>query len=88
MLTCNDGSHLLSERQERPLGWRERWALRMHLWMCVSCRRFARQLSVLRRAMGALRQRRSDEVERTDLPEEARERIRRALAERREAHRD
>ncbi|MCU0834719.1 MAG: hypothetical protein MUC77_09840 [Chromatiaceae bacterium] len=82
MLTCKDASHLLSERQERPLGLRERCALRLHLWMCVSCRRFARQLGLLRRGMAALRQQLRGETRRAELSDEARARIRRALAER------
>ncbi len=86
MLTCKDASHLLSERQERPLRLRERWGLRLHLWMCVSCRRFERQLAVIRQAMRSLRGR--AEAQDAGLTPEARERIRRALAEGRGQPRD
>ena len=81
MLTCKDASHLLSEGQERPLGLRERWGLRLHLWMCVSCRRFEQQLAVIRQAMRSLRGRAEAEADGADLPAGARERIRRVLAE-------
>lgn len=81
MLTCKDASHLLSESQERPLGLRERMGLRLHLWMCVSCRRFEQQLALLRRAMRLLRQRAETEADAAELPVAARERIRRALSE-------
>lgn len=81
MLTCNDASHLLSEGQERPLGLRERMGLRLHLWMCVSCRRFEQQLTLMRRAMRLLRQRAETEADAAELPVGARERIRRALRE-------
>ncbi len=81
MLTCKDASHLLSERQERPLSRRERWGLRLHLWMCVSCRRFEQQLDLMRRAMRLLRRRVEAEADAAELPADARERIRRALAE-------
>lgn len=81
MLTCKDASHLLSEGQERPLGLHERWALRLHLWMCVSCRRFEQQLALMRSAMRLLRWRAQTEAEAAELPEDARERIRRALSE-------
>lgn len=80
MLTCKDASHLLSERQERPLSRRERWGLRLHLWLCVSCRRFERQLDLMRQAMRALRARaEGDTGTAAGLPADARERIRRAL---------
>jgi hypothetical protein len=81
ILTCREVSQLLSERQERPLGFRERWGLRLHLWLCVSCRRFERQLELLRGAMRSLRQRAEADAAAGDagLPPDARERIRRAL---------
>lgn len=81
MLTCKEASLLISEGQERPLGLRERLGLRMHLWMCVSCRRFERQIGLLRRAMRSLGQGEADDSG-VELPQAARERIRAALAER------
>ncbi len=83
MLTCKDASHLISERQERPLGFRERWGLRMHLWICANCRRFERQLALMRKALSELGRRAEAEAQGADLTPEARERIRKALAERR-----
>ena len=82
MLNCKDASHLISERQERPLGIRERWSLRLHLWLCVNCRRFERQLALMRKALRLLGQRAEADAASADLPPEARERIRKALAER------
>jgi len=88
MLTCNDASHLISEHQERPLDFWERWSLRMHLWMCLSCRRFERQLALMRQALRMLGQRAEADAQgdgnNVDFPPEARERIRKALAERSE----
>lgn len=83
MLTCKDASHLISERLERPLGVRERWGLRLHLWLCANCRRFERQMALLRQALRKLGQRAEAELQDRDLEPEARERIRQALAERR-----
>jgi hypothetical protein len=88
MLTCKDASHLLSEGQERPLSLRERLGLRLHLWMCVSCRRFERQLALMRQAMRALRRRAETETDAAELPVDARERIRRAMSEGRGQPRD
>jgi predicted anti-sigma-YlaC factor YlaD len=79
MLTCKDASHLLSERLERKLSRRERWSLRLHLWICANCRRFERHLALLRRA---LRQLGEADAAGGDLPVDARNRIRHALAER------
>jgi predicted anti-sigma-YlaC factor YlaD len=85
MLTCKDASHLISQRLERPLGWRERMGLRLHLLMCQYCRRFERQMALLRTALRKLGERSEAEQQDIDLPPEARERIRQALAER-DAH--
>lgn len=85
MLTCKDATRLISERQERPLGFRERLGLRMHILMCVYCRRFERQIELMRKAMRVLGRRVRADTEGADLTPEARERIRKALAER-DAH--
>lgn len=82
MLTCKDASHLISENLERPLGFRERWSLKMHLWMCVNCRRFERQMTLLRQALQMLGKHAEVETDNTGFPDESRERIRKALAER------
>ena len=80
MLTCKDASRLVSEGLERPLGFRERWSLRLHLWLCDNCRRFERQLRLLRRALRKLA-RGAETAQGQALPSAARERIRKALAE-------
>jgi hypothetical protein len=54
MLTCKDASHLISEREDRPLTWRERLGLRLHLWICNNCRRFERQMAAMRMALKLL----------------------------------
>lgn len=84
MLTCKEASHLLSEHQERPLGLRERWQLRLHLWICANCRRFERQLALLRQGLRLLGKRAETEAEDADLSAEARERIRAAVSDRRD----
>lgn len=82
MLTCKDASRLISERQERPLSLRERWGLRMHLWICANCSRFEQQMDLMRQALRKLGQRGMNEAAGSELPAEARERIRKVLAER------
>ncbi len=78
MLTCRQATQVISEAQDRPLGWRERWSLRLHLMMCVSCRAFERQMRLIRRL---LRQQEAEAP--VELPEEARQRIQKTL----DAHR-
>jgi predicted anti-sigma-YlaC factor YlaD len=48
MLSCKQASQLVSQSLERPLNRQERFALRMHLWICRYCRRFSQQLHALR----------------------------------------
>jgi hypothetical protein len=78
MLSCKDASHLISEGQDRKLGLRERIGLRLHLWMCSSCRLFEKQMGQLRQAL-----RRGwgqgDLPTEIPLPSEAQERIRQTL---------
>lgn len=53
MLSCKEASALLSQGQERRLTAGERLGVRFHLFLCAGCRRFDRQLAVLRAACGA-----------------------------------
>jgi hypothetical protein len=52
MKTCKDISELLSESMDRRLTWGERWAVRMHFFMCHSCQRFQQQIDFLRKTAG------------------------------------
>jgi len=59
--SCREVSALLSQAQERPLNWRERFAVHVHLPLCAACRNFRAQLAILRAAVRAY-------LEREDLP--------------------
>jgi Putative zinc-finger len=74
MLNCKQTSVLVSQSLDRPLTWRERWAVRWHLWICVYCRRFSQQLKFIRRQMLAWQQGQSERTDIT-LSSEARQRI-------------
>ena len=50
MLCCREISKLVSESMERPLPFRRRLKLRVHLMLCRLCAGFARQTRLLRRA--------------------------------------
>jgi len=82
MLSCKDASQLVSDRLERKLSFRERWGLKMHLWICASCRHYEQQMVLIRQALRMLGKRAESEADSTEFPPEARERIRKALAAR------
>jgi hypothetical protein len=50
--SCRQVSRLISDMQERPLGWRDRLALRFHLSICDTCVRYEKQVKFLHQAMG------------------------------------
>lgn len=50
MLDCKHNSELLSQSYDRPITFRERIAIRMHLLMCRGCRNFEQQLAFIRKA--------------------------------------
>ncbi|HMM70664.1 MAG TPA: hypothetical protein PKC22_00310 [Rhodocyclaceae bacterium] len=83
MLNCRDASRMLIARPECPLHRRERLALRLHLFMCGACRRFARQLTWTHKGLRWLAHD-ADDMGDVHLSPEARDRIRSVLAERRD----
>jgi len=58
MMSCREATRMMSEAAERRLGLGERLSLRLHLALCAGCRRFGRQVDVLRQAMRTFRERR------------------------------
>jgi hypothetical protein len=81
MLTCKEASVLVSEGHDRKLRWHERLGLRIHLWSCANCRRFERQLRLIRQRLRAGASVDAREGLDTHLSAEARERIRDAITE-------
>ena len=55
MLSCKEATRLLSQAQDRPLGYSERIKLRLHLAACIACTRFSRQLAFMREAISRYR---------------------------------
>lgn len=47
MMDCHDATFLMSQAQERKLGFSERMKLRLHNGLCSDCARFERQLPLL-----------------------------------------
>lgn len=50
MRSCRDVAHLVLEAGDRRLRWRERAAVRLHMWICKACPRFEDQVNLMRRA--------------------------------------
>src|SRR5215213_4504146 len=79
--TCVEVLPVLSQSLERKLTLRERVTLRLHFLICVYCVRYLKQLRLMRESVRA----RSAQIEADAsapapaLPEEARERLKRAL---------
>ena len=55
-LHCDESTLLISSGQDRTLAPVERWAVRLHLISCRSCRRFRKQVQYLQDAARRLRQ--------------------------------
>ncbi len=50
-LPCREIGRLSSERLDRNLDWSEQAAVRSHVVYCIACRRFDRQVQIIREAM-------------------------------------
>jgi predicted anti-sigma-YlaC factor YlaD len=77
-MTCRDAAPRISHGMDRTLSLEDRTAVRLHLAICPSCRRYRRQIALLRRVLALMPHypnRAGDEP----LPAAARARIRRAL---------
>lgn len=74
-LSCRRATELASRALDVPLTARERWALRLHLALCVFCRRYRRQIDLLHKAWSRAPAPGSG----PGLPDDARARIRRSL---------
>lgn len=52
MLSCHDlAHHHASDYMDGQLGWRDGFRVRLHLLICVHCRRFIRQLKLVRKVL-------------------------------------
>ena len=76
MLNCREATVLISQGQDRSLEPMERLTLRVHIWMCSTCRQFERQMRLFRRACDLLAHADDPVMNAPGLPLEAYERIR------------
>jgi hypothetical protein len=54
IISCRESTRLASQGLDRELAFGERVALRVHLVICLGCRRAGRQMEFLRRAVREL----------------------------------
>jgi hypothetical protein len=82
MLTCKEAAQLLSDSLDRKLPLSQRISLRIHLLMCKLCPRFQKQLQFLKDSLNQYQREAGAEnlFIAVSLSEDARGRIRRALA--------
>ena len=80
MLKCKDASRLRSQSQDRRLTVREKVGLRLHLWICNSCREFSRQLQLIRQACQRIEESERMGVNSAELSSQAKTRILQELA--------
>ena len=50
MISCKHATELMSQGLDRRLTWGERLGLRLHLFICIGCRRTIAQFRFLRQA--------------------------------------
>jgi len=51
MLDCRQASQLISQSLDRSLTLRERFALKLHLFICEFCRQFSQHMQTMRVAI-------------------------------------
>jgi hypothetical protein len=83
MLTCKEVAALASKVLDTQLTWRKHWGMRVHLLLCKLCPRYIEQLRFLHKVVSRLDEHPEAYEGQPALPREARERIRRALEEKR-----
>lgn len=56
MIACDEASFLISLREDRKLGFKNWWTLKMHLLSCHLCRKYAKQIGELAHTMQVYRE--------------------------------
>jgi hypothetical protein len=74
LINCKQNSRLVTQSWDQHLAFKDRVAMRIHLFVCVNCARFVRQMKLIREWL-------RDEGTEAVLSETARERITAKLRE-------
>jgi len=77
--SCKDITALVSRSMEKDLSWREKIVMKIHLYACVACERYLKQLEF----MSEVFEKQSERIEKGEyaprLSSEASERLKNAL---------
>ena len=76
---CEDISALVSKSMDRPLPLRQRLLIKIHWILCVPCRRYGKQLRLLRKGLSRYGDPDENSAEES-LSLEAKERLKKVLA--------
>ncbi len=79
MMTCKQISKALADGDYRDLSPMRLFLLRLHVGMCFLCHGFNRDIMLFQDTARAFREHEDDIAPETNLPEDARERMREAL---------
>lgn len=82
MLSCKEATKLISESLDKPLSFRQRVWVTVHVLMCRFCSRYQRQLALMRLALNRLAKDEGDVLDtmsEDSLRPEARERMKEKL---------
>ena len=83
MMTCKEGSRLVSESFDQELPLRQRIGVRLHLMMCATCNAYRRQMLLLRRLVKQYGHRAGKALpHEARLSDAAKKRIKKALCQR------
>ena len=77
--TCQRTVETISQSMERPLSFKERIQLKLHLWICAWCQWYLEHLQLIRETARAKADEATDLNTGASLSDEARELIRRKL---------
>lgn len=81
-LRCDESARLVSQSLDRNLSPSERWAVRLHAMICRSCRRYKKQLALIREAWRQYADRsHASKIVPAGLPPDAKLRLNKILAE-------
>lgn len=78
MLNCKQTSQLVSQSLDRRLTLKERFAVRIHLWICKYCKRFSQQLLAMRSGLQGMTKSMEEDTQ-LHMPSESKARIAKAL---------
>ena len=77
--TCQKTVEMISQSMERSLSLRERFKIKLHLWICAWCQWYLEHLQLIRETARARADEVADVANGATLSNEARERIKRNL---------